>query len=577
VDVAQKSGGIAGVLFLFLLLLVGGGVAAFFFSPEAKEFMIPWLAKAGIQVEKQETKVKEVAAPPIKPKPVVEDKFAKPIKPFSKKMGETKIGVVKLDGPISMPLISWGGDVVTFFANGGAETGKDSLFEKQGLKLKLKLQDNFVEQVQAYMKGETPFLRGTLGMINTASEVLSADPRTKPVVILQETWSTGGDCLVVRGINQVKDLKGKKVVLQRYSPHVDFLGKVLDDAGLSMKDIEVVWVKELTGGKDDPASTFKADKSISAAFCISPDAVALVSADAEGDSTILFDTRTANRMIADVLAVRKDFFEANKEVLKKLAFAYMEAASGAKELTQDTTFMGKAAAFFMGDAGKTDDIKGLLADCTLQGKDDNFSFFAHKGNRVGFEPTNKRLQGFLKAEGYLNKSVELEHAGWEYGIAADEIKVKREHPAKESLPETVVTLFEFQINFEPNQSKFSSEKYGKDFERTLDLASHYGGAMLEIVGHVDPSKLNQMKAKKQRARLIKRMEKRVLTLSAQRAGTVKDAILKHAKEQGDLFDESQFLVSGKGVAEPINPEPKSDEEKSKNRRVVFRVLNVLIE
>ncbi len=502
--------------------------------------------------------------------------FVTPDKPFSKKVGKTSIGDVK-PGTVTMPVITWGGDVLTLFANGGAKTDAGSIFGKKKLDLQLKLQDNFVEQVQAYMKGDSPFLRGTLGMINAASEVLNQDPRTQPVVILQLTWSTGGDCLVVRDIKSVKDLKGKKIVLQQYSPHMDFLDKVLGDAGLSAKDVEILWVKELTGGKDDPASAFKKDKSISAAFCISPDAVAIVSADAEGGSNILFDTRTANRMIADVIAVRKDFFDANKDMVKNLTFAYLDAAKGVKKLPKNKAFMKKASSFFMGSDSKSEDIEGLLADCTVQLKDDNFSFFQHEGNLVGFGPTNQRIQKFLKKDGYIKKNAKLAHAGWDYGVKKAEVKVKRETAAPKAIPDAVVTLFEFEIKFAPNQHEFSAAKYGDAFARTLDLASHYGGAMLDIVGHVDPSKINKMKADGERPVILKKMGKLVNKLSKDRAGAVMKAVLKYAKDKGTLVDESQFLTTGKGIKDPSVKTPKSEKDRAANRRVVFRVLNVLIE
>ena len=64
--------------------------------------------------------------------------------------------------------------------------GRMALFEILG----------FSQQVRDYLQGDSPYLRGTLGMVNMASELLSRDPRTKPVVVYQMTWSAGGDALV---------------------------------------------------------------------------------------------------------------------------------------------------------------------------------------------------------------------------------------------------------------------------------------------------------------------------------------------------------------------------------------------
>ena len=101
-------------------------------------------------------------------------------------------------GPVQVPLITWGGDIATIHANGDrASTAKGSLFDRQGLDLRLVREDKFTRQLADYLSGKTPYLRGTLGMINMAAELLGRDPRTKPVVIAQLTWSAGGDALVV--------------------------------------------------------------------------------------------------------------------------------------------------------------------------------------------------------------------------------------------------------------------------------------------------------------------------------------------------------------------------------------------
>ncbi|MCI5227896.1 MAG: hypothetical protein D3918_14880 [Candidatus Electrothrix sp. AX2] len=137
---------------------------------------------------------------------------------------------------VRVPLITWGGDIATILANGNSRTTTaGSIFAEQNVQLELTRTDDFKKQIEAYLQGETPYLRGTMGMINMAAEVLNRDPRTKPVIIYQMTWSNGGDCLVVKpGIRSAKDLKGKTIALQAYGPHVDYLAKLLRDAGLEM-------------------------------------------------------------------------------------------------------------------------------------------------------------------------------------------------------------------------------------------------------------------------------------------------------------------------------------------------------
>src|SRR6185503_12741385 len=116
---------------------------------------------------------------------------------FSDLVGPGNVGAVTQTAPLQVPYITWGGDMATFYANGGLTTKSGSIFQKQGLNLKLNPGDDFLQQVRDYRAGKTPFLRGTFHMIGLASEVIGADPRTKGVVILQMTWSAG-DHMVAR-------------------------------------------------------------------------------------------------------------------------------------------------------------------------------------------------------------------------------------------------------------------------------------------------------------------------------------------------------------------------------------------
>src|SRR5262249_28944950 len=114
--------------------------------------------------------------------------------PFSKLVGPVKVGDAQtLTGPntLAMPFILWGGDAATFDANRDTTTKPGTIYEKIGLKLKLYPGDDFVAHVKNYMEGKSAFLRGTASMLGLASEVLNSDPRTRPVVFLQLTWSRG--------------------------------------------------------------------------------------------------------------------------------------------------------------------------------------------------------------------------------------------------------------------------------------------------------------------------------------------------------------------------------------------------
>src|SRR6266478_2632345 len=198
---------------------------------------------------------------------------------------------VKPGTVLEVPFIFWGGDVATFHANGGLETTPDSLFGKQGLKLKLVPGDDFDGQVNKYKANKdnaTPFLRGTMSMIGQASADLTKIQDTTPVVFVQMTWSAGDHLVGRANFKDLNDLRGKKIALQEGGPHVGMLNDILNTVRLNWNDVKVVWTKDLSGDKG-PAELFRKDQSVDACFAVSPEMFELTSAPDTGGVTSVGD------------------------------------------------------------------------------------------------------------------------------------------------------------------------------------------------------------------------------------------------------------------------------------------------
>ena len=69
---------------------------------------------------------------------------------FSELVGPVPVDSVKAGGALQVPFIIWGGDMATFYANGGLKTKPGTLFHKQGLNLNLTPGDDFIQQVRDY-------------------------------------------------------------------------------------------------------------------------------------------------------------------------------------------------------------------------------------------------------------------------------------------------------------------------------------------------------------------------------------------------------------------------------------------
>lgn len=501
----------------------------------------------------------------------------------------------------NVPLITWGGDEATVLAK---EAGL--------IDANLFREDNFVEQVEAYVSGKTPYLRGTLGMINMAAEVLSEDPRTKPVIIYQLTWSTGGDAMVVKsGINQISDLRGKTVAVQAYGPHVRYLAKLLADAGMSMKDVKIKWVKDLTGTDNTPMEAFY-ESDVDAAMIIIPDALALTSNGSVGTGSegsvkgakIMLSTKTANRIIADVYAVRSDYFQSHREEVQNFVHALMKAEEKLgiavekkdSDANQYQKIMSKSAEMLLDSAQATADAEALLGDCTFVGFPGNVKFFGDVNYPRNFDRVTGEIQEGLIVAGLMSRKVPLEHARWDYNVfksglvntegvtvpkfninaVAQVVQRKQQQGTMEE-----GTLYSFEIYFQPNQNTFSADMYEEAFNRVVDLASTYGGAVIVIEGHSDPLGYLKLKRKDVGAIVLRQTIQSAKNLSMSRAQAVRDSIINHAKTKGIVMDPTQFSATGLGIAQPKSGmcgndpcPPKDEQEWRNNMRVEFRIFQL---
>ncbi|MFN9626321.1 MAG: ABC transporter substrate-binding protein [Planctomycetota bacterium] len=447
---------------------------------------------------------------------------------FSQLVGPIQVGPVE-SGPkasnktVQVPYIFWGGDIATFLANGDLKTQQGSTYQQMGLDMQLVAGDDFVGQVRNYVSGKSPMLRGTMHMIGLAGEVLGADPRTKPVIVLQLSWSAGDHIVAKKGVKNLNELKGKKIACQQGGPHVGLLYDSLAAAGLGREDVEIVWTKDITG-PDGPAVAFKNDASIDACCVVTPDMIGLTSGlDATGTGAegtvegahVVNSTVQMSRSIADVYAVRRDWYDANKEWVSKFVAGHLKATEqlvGMRKAFGETGKMSKEYEQILNLSQKIfgkevlptleGDVHGLLLDCGFVGLPGQIAFFKQKSNASGFDEVMSRSINLATQWKYAKARAGFEPNDFDYKKLAqlggieyvEPTSVERFNPSAEStemfLGENLDanTIVSFSINFEPNEQSFSSDRYGAEFLRALKQASQFGNAAVVIRGHADPSK-----------------------------------------------------------------------------------------
>lgn len=525
------------------------------------------------------------------------------------KVVKTSVGKVR-GAEVSLPIITWGGDITTIYANGSdKKTQANSLFRAQGLNFKLSRNDDFSKQVENYVKGKTPYLRGTLGMINAATDVLSNNPDTKPVIIHQLTWSAGGDALVVKeGIGSVKDLKGKTLALQAYGPHIDYMVALLANAGMSPSDVKLKWLPDLTGTDNSPmAALYESD--IDAAFVIIPDALALTSGGAVGNGAedsvkgarILMSTKTANRVISDVYAVRSDYLAENRIKVESFVKALYVASAEVKKLFNNpksnqkvyNKLVSTSADLLLDAPDAITDTEGLYLDAEHLDVNDNKRFFTDTSYPRNVSKMSKDIQQGLKILGLSSSNNVPTLADWDFSkLGAEQDFVQKSRFNSSKVVSVVAKkqqqgaladgeLFSFEVAFRPNQNAFDGSLYKDDFNRVINLASTYGGAVITVEGHSDPLKYLRNKKKGESGAILTRLKQSNKNISLSRAQSVREGLVSYAEQNDVTLDASQFAVIGHGFGNPktgmcgADPcAPKNEAEWRSNMRVVFRVIQL---
>lgn len=556
--------------------------------------------------------------------------YVEPYRPFSESpaVRDTAKGDVDPSRTMLVPLITWAADGVTVDANGGLEANPNSpLARAVGHSVQLEVIDDFDRQVANYVSGKSPFLRGTADMIALVSQALKEkDPGLEPVVFLQLSTSTGADGFVAVDIEKLADLKGKTIALQLNGPHLSLVGNMLKDAGLQPTDVNLKFVREITTPPgwnpdepaQDPANALRRDKSLAGAAMIFPDILA-TTGDGVGtgqEGTVkgarpIFTTKTADNVIFDVYAVRKDFLASHPDVVEGFRQAQLEKQEEFLRELENVAKKGNAdrrqlegfkdacrplAGIFLQDEGAVNDyILWVGVDSRLAGKFGNAKFFDEK-NPVGFRSTTDRIQAFLSEIGLIKGASTIAYIAPKGG----ETMAPAATPAKQTFASAQAvraaaeskdasTLYSYTFQFPASMSDMSWRDYPEVFAKIHETVVRYGGAIVQLQGHADNFFANFVAAKRKRGettyerrnKSTGQFEKLPLpkyeeilndanTLSYSRAFAVKKAYAAYVREalglSPDEVDMSRFDVRGMGISKPVVANPTTPEQRAENMR-----------
>ncbi len=456
---------------------------------------------------------------------------------------------------INIGVVTWGGYAAGQYFNEGFEANAESRFYKDyGFKVNFEVIDDFDASRDAFKNGSIDLMWATIDAFPTEVEGLE---KYQPQVVFQADWSRGGDAIVSRrGINSVKDLKGRKIAVAPMTPSYSFLIWLLEAGDLTTSDVEIIEVPSAI----DAADAFKSN-TVDAAVVWSPDDADCVSKVA--GSKILESTKNATHIIADVFVAKKEFIETHKDQLKDLYEGWMK---GASELNQSETNKKKAAKILAEGLSQPEDFcYDAINNVRLATHGDNKNFFGlnsdyHgitgeqlyndmkvKYNNVGYSTSGAKSWRLLSTKDLVS-STNL--SGTEHGSEkAKEFNVANEElETKESLSSKKVS-----ISFRTGEYKLDENaKQIVDLQFT-PIAKAFANARIRIEGNTDNVGSRNGN----------------IVLSKKRA----ESVAKYLIEEHNM-QKNRFIIVGNGPDKPIPgcEENQNNDCKSKNRRTDFELV-----
>lgn len=474
---------------------------------------------------------------------------------------------------VVFPINVWIGWLPIVAANHGFAPNAESVFFKQyGFKVNLKLIDDPVTARDTYVAGQSQVLWGTLDMMVLFAPELMKDSRTAPRIYQQIDWSSGGDGIVVRSnIASTRDLKGKTIVYAQNSPSQYFINNLLLNAGIQPSEVK----HKHTATAFEAAAAFVSDPTLDACVSWAPD-IYNIPERVKG-TRILTTTGEANKLIADVWAVRADFAKDHPEIVEGLVAGIFD---GMKQL-KETTFQGQALQWMAEGYGLgVDEVRGMLNDAHSTNFAENKDFFLNANSPANFERTWKNITFVYRELGLIGTPVRFDEV-MDFsiikkldgkGLFKDQVNEYRANFAPTSYQklqaEKPILTQTIRINFYPNSSNIYEPQHDEagaaiantlydpnadaTIEKVARLAGQYERATIAVVGHTDSS----MKGQVPRPAVEK--------LSQDRAQAVVKALIDKYQ-----FDRNKFAVSGKAWDEPADPSDPMNQ--TLNRRVEISV------
>lgn len=460
------------------------------------------------------------------------------------------------DADVRILCTDWPGYANLIILNDGLEPNINSEFYKKfGFTVSISVVNELTDCRSMFLSDEADLAWGTIDSYASEAEGMSSDGVS---IIAATDVSAGGDVILSRKeINSISDLSGKRIAVAAMSPSHSYLLLMLDAAGKSHRDVEIVPV-----ASPNIAAQYLIDGQADACVTWSPEDVRVLTQNK--NTKVLSSTKTSSNMIYNVFLAKKSFVNQKEEILANLFGLWFEKNA---EYNRDPSMRKVAASYLAkymiweGDEQAAYEALGNVAMLTVG---DNASLFSIDGKTTGV--TGKEIYQKVGAlyldAGEISSAPPLWGSVFDGGVinkvynnlkntpaAEPEKKKEFSAPTKDMLSASPLTSKAVSIHFETGSYKLDRNAMSI-IDREFGLAMKTNkSARVRIIGNTD--NVGSQDSNRRLSRL--------------RAQAVADYL---AKEYDS--DMNRFIVVGNGPDDALKNGITGESEKY--RRTDFELL-----
>ena len=443
----------------------------------------------------------------------------------------------------------WVGCAAGLVANGGLDTAPDSIYDKKGLKVSFKIIDDWTE-------GAAALATNNVDVMLTTADVWAKDfgqfqeKNFGAHAFYMVDWSRGADGLIGKqGINSLEDLAGQVVAFAPYTPSHFLLWNGLKSSGLSTQQQNEIFAKAVhTKDGIEPATLF-AQQKVDAAVAWDPDMSDAVTK--RPGAKKIYDTRVANRLIADILVVSDRFAAQNPQAVINFAQGWLEGVEFIKEQpTRAYTLIGTIKDFNI----PTDLAKTMLGGVRLSDYADNVAFFGKPGAESDYANIFKMAQDMYREEQLIKHIADpetsvdrryIEALSGRFSSTSTEAPIEYKAPAKGAVP---IATQHRSIYFDTNSANMSLDSRAV-VDEIAEFMRAYENTVVDIEGNTDSTGSREHNMDLSRARA--------------------DAVKRYLMEKYG-YPASRMQTAGNGPDKPMDTNA-TPEGREKNRRTDIKV------